>query len=653
MNLNISQRTRTRIAFVSGALLIVALVLTFVGRGGTEGAYIARDWTLIVASVLAGFPILLRAIQALIMRAFSIDLLVSIAVIGALIIGEYVESAVVSFLFLFGAWLEARSLERTRASLRELIDLAPTQATVLRDGERLTVDADDVEEGDTVIVTNGERIAVDGTVTGGSAEVSEASITGEPVPVSKTVGNQVFAGTIAESGFLEISADRVGDETTFARIIELVEEAQDSKTRRQRFLDRFAQIYTPAIVVLAVAAFIWSRDLGFALTFLVIACPGALVISVPVAAVAGLGNIAKHGVLVKDGESLENLASANMLVVDKTGTLTVGRPVVTEIVPTSSSSGTSLSGISLSDTELLQLAATVEAASEHHAARAIVAEAASRGVALIDGLSNIEVVTGVGVTGSVEGRHIIVGRRSLLQERGVVIADDVLQSATAREQDGTTVVYISVDGVFAGLIGVADEVRAEAAAALSTLRARGIKRVIMLTGDNPHIAQKVADELGIDEVRASLMPADKAEIVREMQASGARIAMVGDGVNDAAALATADVGIAMGTAGTDVSVETADVVLLTDRLDQLAHAHRVAQATVRIMMQNTALALITVVILIAAVLMHLIALAGGMLVHEISVLLVILNALRLSYIRGPGRVVSRTKHKDEIPIPAG
>lgn len=643
MNLTISQRTRTRIAFASGALLILAIVLTMVGRGGSDGALIARDWTLIIASVLAGFPILLRAIQALLMRAFSIDLLVSIAVIGALIIGEYVESAVVSFLFLFGAWLEARSLERTRASLRELIDLAPTQATVLRDGERVTIDADDVEEGDTVIVTNGERIAVDGTVTGGSAEVSEASITGEPVPVGKSAGDQVFAGTIAESGFLEIQADRVGDETTFARIIELVEEAQDSKTRRQRFLDRFAQIYTPAIVLLAIIVLIWSRDLGFALTFLVIACPGALVISVPVAAVAGLGNIAKHGVLVKDGESLENLASANTLVVDKTGTLTVGRPVVTEIEPAGA----------LSDVELLRLAATVEAASEHHAARAIVAEAAAREVALVDGLSDIEVVTGVGVAGTVAGRTVIVGRRSLLQERGVVISDSVLAGATSREQDGTTVVYISVDGVFAGLIGVADEVRVEAADALASLRKRGIKKVIMLTGDNPHIAQKVADELGIDEVQASLLPADKAEIVRDLQARGARIAMVGDGVNDAAALATADVGIAMGTAGTDVSVETADVVLLTDRLDQLAHAHRVSQATVRIMMQNTALALATVVILIAAVFMHLIALAGGMLVHEISVLLVILNALRLAYIRGPGRVVSRSKHKDAVPVPAG
>ncbi|MGB3414692.1 MAG: HAD-IC family P-type ATPase, partial [Microbacteriaceae bacterium] len=370
MNLTITQRTRTRIAFASGALLLIALVLTYAGIPGSQPWW--RDAVLIVASVLAGFPILLRAIQALLMKAFSIDLLVIVAVIGALIIGEYVESSVVAFLFLFGAWLEARTLERTRASLRALVELAPTQATVVRDGERVLVDADDVELGETVVITNGERIAADGVVASGVAEVSEASITGESVPVQKTVGDRVFAGTIAESGFLTIVADRVGSDTTFSRIIELVEEAQESKTKRQRFLDRFAQFYTPAIVVLAIIAYIWTQDLVFALTFLVIACPGALVISVPVAAVAGLGNIARHGVLVKDGESLENLASVDTLVVDKTGTLTVGRPVVNSV----ESFG------ERDSTELLRLAAIAESASEHHAARAIVAHALDQGLNL-------------------------------------------------------------------------------------------------------------------------------------------------------------------------------------------------------------------------------------------------------------------------------
>jgi Cd2+/Zn2+-exporting ATPase len=592
---------------------------------------------LIVASVLAGFPIAVRAWAALRAKAFSIDLLVTIAVIGALVIGEYVESAVVSFLFLFGAWLEGRSLERTRASLRELVDLAPTRATVVRDGERVTVDADDVEVGETVIVTSGERIAVDGIVASGTASVTEASITGESVPVRKQAGDRVFAGTVAEAGYLEVEADHVGDDTTFARIIELVEEAQESRTRRQRFLERFAQFYTPAIVIIAVIVLAWTRDLAFALTFLVIACPGALVISVPVAAVAGLGNIARHGVLVKDGEALEDLASVDTLVLDKTGTLTVGRPVVTSVHTFGD----------LPEQELLGLTASLESTSEHHLGRAIVAEATSRRMPLSSDLSDVEVVPGLGLQARVDGHVVMAGRAGLLTERGVATRAHALEKATQLERQGATVVHVAVDGRHAGLIGIADEVRDEAASAIAQLREGGIRHIAMLTGDNEHTARLVAGRLGIDEVHAGLLPADKAGIVGDLKAQGRRVVMVGDGVNDAPALATADVGVAMGGAGTDVSMETADVVIMTDRLDQLAHARRVARATLRVMKQNTALALGTVFLLVAAVLLQLIQLAGGMLVHEISVLLVILNALRLVRLDGP-----RSRAEADLPVGA-
>ncbi len=626
MGLTLTQRARSRIAFTTGGMLVVALGLSQLpAPAGTTW----RDGFLVAASLLAGYPIAVRAWQALRAKAFSIDLLVTIAVVGALVIGEYVESAVVSFLFLFGAWLEARSLERTRASLRELVDLAPTRATVLRGGERITVDADDVIEGETVLVTNGERIAVDGTVLSGTAQVTEASITGEPVPVTKVQGDRVFAGTIAESGYLEVVADRVGDDTTFARIIELVEEAQESRTRRQRFLEKFAQVYTPAIVVLAIVVLAWTRDLEFALTFLVIACPGALVISVPVAAVAGLGNVARHGVLVKGGEALEDLAAADTLVLDKTGTLTVGRPVVTAVQPVGE----------LGADELLSLLATLESTSEHHLARAVVTHAHDAGMPLTSSVSDVEVVTGLGIAGQVGGRLVLAGRRALLEERGVAVDDAAVLAAEAHEQSGATVIHVAVDGRLAGLVAVADEVRSEAASALEKLRVSGIRHVVMLTGDNAHTARLVGDRLGLDEVRAGLLPEDKARVVEELRASGRRVAMIGDGVNDAPALATADVGIAMGGSGTDVSMETADIVLMTDRLDQLAHARRVARATVRIMKQNTALALGTVALLVAGVLLQVVQLAGGMLVHEISVLLVILNALRLVRIRGPQREV--------------
>ncbi len=609
-------------ALGSGVLLALALVAAQFGAP-TGTAW--RDVALLAASILAGFPIAVRAWAALRAKAFSIDLLVTIAVVGALFIGEFVESAVVSFLFLFGAWLEVRTLERTRASLRELVDLAPTRATVLREGGRITVDADDVEVGETVIITSGERIAVDGTITSGSASVTEASITGEPVPVHKVADDRVFAGTVAETGYLEVRADHVGEDTTFARIIELVEEAQESRTRRQRFLERFARLYTPAILVLAVVVLVWTRDLAFALTFLVIACPGALVISVPVAAVAGLGNIARHGVLVKDGEALEDLAAADTLVLDKTGTLTVGRPVVTSIEATGD----------LSADEVLGLTASLESTSEHHLGRAIVAAARARRMPLGEDLTDDEVVTGLGLQARVADRQVMSGRAGLLAGRGVPVDAAVSGRATSLEQGGATVVHVAVDGRLAGLIGVADEVRTEAASAIARLREGGIRQVAMLTGDNGHAARLVADRLGIDEVHAGLLPADKARIVSELRARGRRVVMIGDGVNDAPALAVADVGVAMGGAGTDVSMETADVVVLTDRLDQLAHARKVARATVRIMKQNTALALVTVGLLVAAVLGQLVQLAGGMLVHEVSVLLVILNALRLVRLAGP------------------
>lgn len=622
MRLTISQRTRSILTAVAGVLLLVALAINGLAAPSWRDTGVAA--ALVIASVVAGTPIALRAIQALRVRAFSIDLLVTIAVVGALFIGEYVESAVVSFLFLFGAWLEARTLERTRRSLRDLVDLAPTRATVLRDGERVTVDAEDVLVGETVVVTSGERIAVDGIVTAGAADVSEAAITGEPVPVGKEPGDTVHSGTINDTGYLEVRAERVGDDTTFAHIIELVEEAQESRTRTQRFLERFAKVYTPAVIVLAILVLLISRDLEFALVFLVIACPGALVISVPVAVVAGLGNIAKHGVLVKSGEALEDLAAADTLVVDKTGTLTRGRPSVTDVQPVGP----------VSETELLTLAAALESTSEHHLARAVVAAATERGIP-VGTATDVEVIKGGGLTGTVEGQRLTIGTTALLAQAGIDLAPAAAAHAERLEREGNTVVLVAAEAEVIGLIAIADELRPEAADAIAQLRQGGIRHVVMLTGDNEHTAALIAGKLGLDEVRARLLPEHKAEIVKELQAAGRKVAMVGDGVNDAPALATAEVGIAMGASGTDVSMETADVILLTDRLDQLAHANRAARATVRVMRQNTTLALVTVAVLIAAVLAKSVGLAGGMLVHEVSVLLVILNAVRLVRLRGP------------------
>ncbi|MEO7122335.1 MAG: HAD-IC family P-type ATPase, partial [Lacisediminihabitans sp.] len=360
-----SARMKAWIAAASGALLVAALGL-HLGR-----LDLAREITLFIAAIVAGVPTAIRAFQALRSKAFSIDLLVTVAVIGALIIGERVEAAVVSFLFVFGAWLEVRTLEKTRRSLHELIDLAPKQAQVIREGETITVPVDEVVLGDRVLVHSGGTIPVDGTIRFGQAHVNEATITGESMPASRSIGDTVYSGTMIDNGYLEVTADRVGDDTTFAQIIELIEEAQETKTKTQRFLDRFANIYTPTIVVLAVLVFAITRDVEYALTFLVIACPGALVISTPVSLVAGLGNGARHGVLMKGGDALERLSKIDTIVFDKTGTLTRGMPEVTEI--------TTLAG---DEARMLQLAAGLEVASEHPLGRTIVAAAEHRGLAV-------------------------------------------------------------------------------------------------------------------------------------------------------------------------------------------------------------------------------------------------------------------------------
>ncbi|MEO6941886.1 MAG: cation-translocating P-type ATPase [Terrimesophilobacter sp.] len=604
-------RTKFWIAAVSGALLVFAL------GSHLGGLASAREVALFTAAIVAGAPTALRAFQALRAKAFSIDLLVTIAVAGALIIGEYVEAAVVAFLFVFGAWLEARTLEKSRRSLRELIDLAPQQAQVLRDGETVSVQAGDIIPGDRVLVHSGGTIAVDGTIAFGQAHVNQATITGEPIPVSREVGDSVFSGTIIDNGYLEIIADRVGEETTFSRIIELVEEAQETKTKTQRFLDRFANIYTPTIVVLAVLVFILTRDVEFALTFLVIACPGALVISTPVSMVAGLGNGARHGVLMKGGDALERLSKVDTIVFDKTGTLTRGMPDVTDV--------RTLTG---DEERMLHLAASLEVASEHPLGRTIVAEANNRGLGILGAPANVEVIKGGGIRGVVDGQLVAVGSRRVLVDEGVRLPQNAADYAEDRERDGNTVVFAAINGELAGIISIADQIRPDAQAAIAALRDAGVKRFVMLTGDNRHTAEHVGIELGIDEVRSELLPQDKVAAVKELKSAGHKVAMVGDGINDAPAIATADVGIAMG-AGTDVSIQTADVILMANRFDQLVHAYSLARATVRNMKQNTVIALGTVVVLLAGVLAQQVFMSTGMLVHEVSVLVVILNAVRL------------------------
>lgn len=601
------------ITFSAGVLLLAASVFHLADLPEW------REAVLLIATVSAGFPIALRAYKALRRKTFSIELLVIIAVLGALYLGEYVESSAVTFLFLFGAYLETRTLEKTRSSLKSLMDMAPFEATVLREGGLITLPVHEVAQADRVIMRSGERAAVDGRVAAGQASMNEAAITGEPVPAAKTVGDSIFSGTIVDQGYIEVIAEKVGEDTLFARMIELVEEAQEAKSKTQKFLDRFARIYTPAAGVLSVLVYLLTGNLEMAITFLVIACPGALVIGAPVSVVSGIGNGARHGVLIKGGEVMETLAGIDTVVFDKTGTLTRGRPEITNIH--------SFSG---NPDELLRLAAEVEAASEHHLGITIFKEAQRRGLQLSGEPENVEVIKGKGIRGATGGKELSIGNRKLMISEGIRIHAKAETEAAELEKLGNTVIFVGINGKLEGLLSIADQIRPEAEQAIRQLRSTGVKRIIMLTGDNPHTAELVSRRLGLDEVHAEMLPEDKAAFVADLKRAGHQVAMAGDGINDAPAIATAQIGLAMGEGGTDISMETADVVLMADRLDQFAHAYTLAKSTVRNMKQNTFFAVGTVAFLLLGVLFGQIFLASGMFIHELSVLLVILNAIRLN-----------------------
>lgn len=611
--MTIIHKHKNHITAISFMLIIIGFLSGLMGNGNI------KNMALIIATVIAGIPIMIKAYQALRMKAFSIELLVTIAVMGALFIQEFTESSIVTFLFLFGDYLEARTLEKTRSSLKELVDMAPQEAIVIRNGNHLTIPIEEVVEGDTVIIRSGGKVPVDGIILSGQASLNEAAVTGESVPASKAVDDKVYSGTIVDYGYIEMVAEKVGDDTTFAKMIELVEEAQESKTKTEKFLNQFSTIYTPAVVVLAIIVFLLTRDLHIAITFLVIACPGALVIGAPVSNVAGIGNGARNGVLVKGGEVMDTFSKVDTLVFDKTGTLTKGKPEVTNIMTFDN----------WDENELLGLVAQAETISEHHLGQTIVKEAKVRNLDFTSKPEDGKVMKGNGIIAKVEGRILVIGNRKLMNRENVHISHEMANYAVEREKTGNSTIFAAVDGKMAGIFSIADQIREDAPSALAQMRENGIKKIIMLTGDNKHVAEIVANQLGIDEFHAELLPENKVEYVKKLKEAGHVVAMAGDGINDAPAIATADIGLAMGEGGTDVSMETADVVLMADKLMQFSHAYSLAKATIRNMKQNIYFAVSIVFVLLLGVLNGSVHLASGMFIHEASVLIVILNGMRL------------------------
>lgn len=580
------------------------------------------DLLMVGAALVSGTPILIAAVRALRHRVIGIDLLVSIATIGAIVIGEYWEAAAVTTLFAIGHALEKGTLQRTRRALTDLVSTAPEQAVVLRDGTEQTIAATEVRQGEQVLVRPGTRVPVDGHVLAGRGAIDEAGITGESVPAEKSEGDPVYAGTVATGGLLTVLAEGIGADTTLARIIRRVEEAQDAKAPTQAFMDRFARWYTPAIIVLSVVFGVLTGDVELALTLLVISCPGALVISIPVAIVAGIGRGARDGMLIKGGEHLETSARIDTVALDKTGTLTTGRPVLTDVLP--------LPGRTRE--EVLLWAARAELTSDHPLAAPVVQAARADGLDLGQIPEQADAVVGRGVLARHGGRAITVGNQAMLRESDIADrpeAREAIDLADETARRGRTPMIVTLDDSVLGVIGLADTPRAEAADAITALRRSGVREVVMLTGDQPRVAQAVAAEVGIDTVHAGLLPEGKLDQIAALQARGRTVAMVGDGVNDAPALASADIGISMGVAGSAVAIETSDIALMRDSLSALAQSLRLARRTVAVMRQNIVIALVTVGMLLLGVLLGGVTMSLGMLVHEASVLLVIVNAMRL------------------------
>lgn len=572
-------------------------------------------------AIAAGVPIAREAVSKLRLKQFSIALLVVLASIGAIIIGEAWEAAVVTVLFSLGGWLESRTLARTRSALKELVDMMPRTARVRRGTEIVEVSAYEVKQGDVVVVRPGDMVPVDGKVVAGSASLDTSSVTGESMPSEAAVGTAVTSGSVSLGGYLEIEADRVGADTTFSRLIYLVAEAGDQKPRVQRTLDKFAQWYTPSVIIASVSVFAVTRDAHLALTFLVIACPGALVAAAPVATIAGLGSAARRGVLIKGGERLERIARIDTVAFDKTGTLTMGKPQVVAVE--------GFNGRPSAD--VLAAAAAAEMRSEHHLATAVLARARTEGVEPLPAL-DWELRAGQGVVALTQaGAQAAVGNVALMRALGIDVSPEQLEVMAVREAQGETVTLVSLGGEAIGLIGIADQPRPEAAAAVVALSDAGIKNVVMLTGDNERAALHVAGMLGIEpkNVKSGLMPDDKVQAIRELQHSGARVAMIGDGINDAPALAMADVSISMGAAATRVAMEAADIALMGDNLLRIPQAFAHSRRMTRVIEQNVAVAVIVVAILLVGVLAGRVHLASGMFIHEASILVVTLNGLRL------------------------
>ena len=608
-------------AQLSGLFLIFAYGLE--KFQGPAPAYLALY---ITAMVLGGWGNFRKAAYSLRRLNFNMSVLMSVAVVGAVGIGQYEEGATVAFLYAVSELLEGWTMEKSRRSIRQLMDLAPKLARVRRNGIEIDLPVEEIAVGEIMIIRPGEKIALDGDVRHGESAINQAAITGESLPVEKSPGAPVFAGTLNTYGALEVEVTRLVQDTTIARIIHMVEAAQTKRALSQAFVEKFAAVYTPVVMALAagivflpplLSGLEWQPWIYRGLALLVVACPCALVVSTPAAIVSAIGTAARNGILIKGGIYLEEMGSVQAIALDKTGTLTEGRPVVTDILPLHS----------LPAKDLLALAADVEARSEHPLTNAIVEAAREQGHRVVPA-TDFQSLPGRGAQASRNGEQILIGNPRLFEERGIPLVPASRPIAELQNQ-GKTVMIIGTSTYLLGLIAVADALRKNSPASVAELKRSGIRHTILLTGDNSVTGAAVAAEVGVDEYRAELLPEDKLAAIHELRRQYGKVAMVGDGINDAPALALSTVGIAMGGAGADTALETADIVLMADDLSKLPFLIRLSRQTLTIIRQNIAFSLLVKVLAILAVFPGWLTLWLAILADMGATLLVAMNSLRL------------------------
>jgi Cd2+/Zn2+-exporting ATPase len=607
----------TLFTIASGLLLILAVVSDprglfshAEGRNGAGVIYLA-------AALVGSSYIWWSALQGIRERDFTADIPVSIATIAAIAIGEYSAAAVVAVLLLVGGLLEDFVAARASQSLESLARLLPDRVIVRRDGQDLTVCLEDVAIEDLLLVRSGDRIAVDGLVVSGSASVNQAAITGESLAMEKKTGDRVFAGTLNEVGAIEVRVTRIGRETTLGQIHALIEEAQASKPPIERLLSRYAKIYMPTALIAGALLWWWSGDVMRAITMLIVFCPCVIVLATPTALVAAIGSAAMRGSLIKKGAAVEALSHVDTVIFDKTGTLTAGKPRLMQIIPLGA----------VSQDRLLESAAIAEKFSEHPLGKALVSAAKDRGMILVDP-ERFEALPGLGIRARAGNEDIFLGRIGSLEKEGISIGQEVREKARILEAQGCSVILVAMDGRTEGLFAFEDELRQQSKPVVQKLADLGLN-VVIVTGDSQAATERVANCLGVKEHFSEKMPHEKVQIVKKMQSLGHRVAFVGEGVNDGPTLAQADVGIAMGIAGTDVAIETADVGLLSDDLSKMPHLIMVSRKAIATIKHNLVFSLGVLAVAVVLTVPGILTPVSGAMLHELSSIPVIVNSMRL------------------------